>query len=261
MRQDECAVIIKTKALVVKESIVGESDKYITLFTKDLGKIQAIAPKSKKYDNSLASGTQLFVYGEFMLTAYKDTYRLMNVEIINMFHELRNDLTVLSYASYILEFVAEVAQVEQGGPDNETLLSLTLMTLHSLVKNKHPLKLIRCIFELRALSILGFMPELKQCVECSRPLREDPENTYIFVYESGGLVCESCIPYHQKHSDISFSTLYTMKHITHTPIKQLFSFQVNATILNELESVCNLYSRFHIEKSFKTLDFIKQIED
>ena len=254
-------MIIKTKALVVKESIVGESDKYITLFTKDLGKIQAIAPKSKKYENSLASGTQLFVYGEFMLMAYKDTYRLMNVEIINMFHELRNDLTVLSYASYILEFVAEVAQVEQEGPDNEPLLGLTLMTLRSFVKNKHPVKLIRCVFELRALSILGFMPELEQCVECSSFLRENQKNTYIFVYESGGLVCERCIPYDQKSSDISFSTLYTMKHIIRTPIKQLFSFQVNTTILDELEAVCNLYSHFHIEKSFKTLDFIKQIDN
>ena len=46
-------MIIKTKALVIKEYIVGESDKYITLFTKELGRIQAIAPKQRKQKRDL----------------------------------------------------------------------------------------------------------------------------------------------------------------------------------------------------------------
>ncbi|WP_069997996.1 DNA repair protein RecO [Cellulosilyticum sp. I15G10I2] len=250
-------MIIKTKALVIKEYIVGESDKYVTLFTMDLGKIQAIAPKAKKYDNSLASGTQLFVYGEFMLVAYKDTYRLMNIEIISTFHELRNDLSILSYASYILEFVAEVAQ---EGPDNENLLGLTLMTLRTLVVNKLSIQLIRRIFELRALCILGFMPELDQCVECAGDLGNDQRSVYTFVCEAGGLMCEQCRASYPERLDLSFSTLYTMKYIMHTPIKQLFSFQVHSSILHDLETVCDLYIPFYIEKSFKTADFIKHIE-
>ena len=78
-------MIIKTKALVVKEYIVGESDKYVTLFTKEYGKIQALAPKAKKADKGFASATQLFVYGDFILTSFKDTYRMVSAEIILVF--------------------------------------------------------------------------------------------------------------------------------------------------------------------------------
>ncbi len=250
-------MIIKTKALVIKEYIVGESDKYITLFTKDLGKIQVIAAKAKKHDKGLASSTQLFVYGEFILARYHDTYRLMNVEMIRMFHELRDDLAVLSYGSYVLEFLAELVQAEES---SEEVFILTLFTLHSLIKRTSSLTLIRRIFELRAMSLLGFMPELSKCADCGSVLEENPKSTYYFVSEAGGTVCSVCRSSYLKSLFISYSTLYTLKYIIHMPLKQLFSFDVHNAILNELEEVCDHYIAYYTDKSFKTLEFIKQID-
>lgn len=250
-------MVIKTKAIVIKEYTVGESDKYITLFTKDLGKIQALAPKAKKHDNNLASGAQLFVYGEFMVASFKDTYRIMNIEVITTFHELRKDLLILSYASYILEFVAEVAQEEPG---QDQLLVLTLVALQALVKQKLSIRLIRRIFELRAMSLLGFMPQLDQCVDCLETLQGDSRSFYSFVCEAGGIICRNCNSEYRKSIAISFATRYTMDFIIHTPIKALFSFELQLHILHELEIVCSAYMDYYIEKSFKTLGFIKQLE-
>jgi DNA repair protein RecO (recombination protein O) len=250
-------VIIKTKALVIKEYIVGESDKYITLFSKDMGKIQAIAPKAKKYDQGFTSGTQLFVYGEFMLVRHRSTYRLMSVEVISMFHDIRNDLNVLSYGSYILEFIAEVVQEELS---HEDLFMLTLITLKALVKKKLQVKLVRRIFELRALSLLGFMPQLEECAECSSFIEESAFNAYYFVPEAGGIVCDQCISSYEQVLKIGYSTLYTMKFIISTPLNQLFSFNVQPGLLHELEETCNSYMNYYIGKKFKTVDFINQIE-
>ena len=250
-------MIIKTKALVIKEYIVGESDKYITLFTKEIGKIQAIAPKGKKYDKGFASGTQLFVYGEFMLMAYNHTYRLMNVEIINMFDDIRKDLNVLSYASYIAEFVQEVT-VEGLGQEN--LLMLTLVTLKALITPNTSLKLVRRIFELRALTILGFMPELDQCVECKEGLEENKNAVYFFVSEAGGILCSKCSVHYKECLKISYSALYTMRYIVHTSFNRLFAFSVDAVILQELEKVCNQYTAYYISKRFKSVAFIDHME-
>ena len=250
-------MIIKTKALVVKEYILGESDKYITLFTKDLGKIQAIAPKAKKADKGLASSTQLFVYGEFMLTSYGHTYRLMSVEVLSMFHDLRNDLNTLSYGSYILEFLAEVTQ---EGLAQEALLGPALITLQALIIKPLELQLLRRGFELRALCLLGFAPELYRCVGCGEEFEENANASYSFLYEAGGIVCTECIDDETKVCSIGYSTLYTMRYIASAPFKQLFQFSVRPAILGELEKVCNLYVSYYIDKRFKTLEFINQIE-
>ncbi len=246
---------IKTKALVIKEYIVGESDKYVTLFTKELGKIQVLAPKAKKYNGGLATGTQLFVYGEFMLTQYKDTYRLINVDILEMFHDLRNDLLCLTYSSYIVEFISAVTQ---EGLVQEDLLLLTLLTLKSLEPDEKRLRLVRRIFELRALCLLGFMPRTSHCVECEEGLVEEENESYFFDSEAGGILCKTCYKHYPKAIKITFGTLYTLRYIESAPFERLFKFRLSDKILKELEKVCEDYRPYYIDKHFKTLDFISK---
>ncbi|WP_180270699.1 DNA repair protein RecO [Sporanaerobium hydrogeniformans] len=247
---------IKTKALVIREYIVGESDKYVTLFTKDLGKIQALAPKAKKYSGGLATGTQLFVYGEFMLTQYKDTYRLLSVDILDMFHDLRKDLFCLTYSSYIVEFVAAVTEEALV---QEELLLLTLITLKNLSQEEKRLRLVRRIFELRALSLLGFMPQIKKCVDCEVFLTETEQTTYDFHVEAGGILCSNCQKHYIHTLKISYGTLYTLRYIMATPVERLFKFEVSEQVLKELEHISEDYRSYYIDKSFKTLDFISKL--
>lgn len=250
-------MIIKTKALVIKEHIVGESDKYVTLFTKEMGKIQAIALNAKKYNGGLATGTQLFVYGEFVLTQYKDTYKLVNVEILEMFHDIRKDLYTLSYGSYIVEFITAVVQ---EGLESEELLNLTLRTLKALTPKLEDLRLVRSVFELRALSILGFTLQLISCAECNDVLPELSGGVYFFVSEAGGLVCSDCKKHYSGVFKISYSTLYTMRYILSAPLERIYKFRVSQEILKELEQVCSSYMPYYIDKHFKTLDFIHKLK-
>ena len=250
-------MIIKTKALVIREYIVGESDKYITLFTKEIGKIQVLAPRAKKSDKGFASGTQVFVYGDFMLTSFKDTYRLVGVEVIEMFHNIRSDLTTLSYASYIMEFIQSITEAEL--PQQE-LLKLTLYTLKAFVKGEMAPPLIRRTFELRAMSLIGFMPVLEACSGCGEVVKEQADKLYHFSPEEGGIVCGACKQYVKFYLTVQYTTLYCMKYIIGAPLSQLFHFELTPSIQMELDSVCEAYVGYYIDKEFKTLDFIARIE-
>ena len=249
-------MIIKTKALVVKEYIVGESDKYVTLFTKEYGKIQALAPKAKKADKGFASATQLFVYGDFILTSFKDTYRMVNAEIIEMFHGIRNDLDRLSYASYMMEFVQYVTEPMLPQPE---LLRLVLVSLQALAREGANYKLIRRIFELRALGELGFRPQLISCTECGEVLKDAEEERYYFSAEAGGLICKSCKDYYKDAITISYSTRFTMQYILGSPMKQLYHFTVTHLIQKQLDAVCEVYVPYYVDRSFKTLEFIERL--
>lgn len=250
-------MIIKTKALVVREYTVGESDKYVTLFSKEYGKIQALAPKAKKADRGFASVTQLFVYGDFILTSYNDTYRMVNAEIIEMFHSIRNDLERLSYASYLMEFLQYVIEPMLPHPD---LLRLTLYALQALSKEEASYHLIRRIYELRALSELGFRPQLLACIECDEVLAEGEEEKYFFSAKAGGLICASCKAYYKDVVAISFSTRYTMQYILGAPMKQLYHFSITDKIQRELNEVAMRLVPYYVDKEFKTLEFIERIE-
>ena len=250
-------MIIKTKAIVIKEYIVGESDKYVTLLTKDYGKIQALAPKAKKTDRGFASATQLFVYGDFILTSYKDTYRMVNAEIIEMFHGIREDLERLSYASYIMEFIQYVTEPMLSQPE---LLKLCIVTLQALSRKKVNCHLVRRVFELRALKELGFGIQLLACLDCGEVIPEEEDISYFFSPQAGGLVCNNCKTYYKDLIEISFSTRYTLAYIMNVGYKALYQFTITKPIQNELNEVCGKYMPYYIDKTFKTLDFIERIE-
>lgn len=249
-------MIINVKGIIIKEYVIGEGDKFITLFTHELGKIQVGAPKAQKYEKGFASGTQLFVYAQFVLSGYKDTYKLISVDIISMFHNIREDLIGLSYGAYITEFLMEVTQ---PGVINEELLALTLRTLHNLSKGKLSSRLIRRIFELRALKTIGLMPNTEHCISCGKQMVEPPLPRYNFVVSEGGIVCDNCLGNYYL-IPINYTILYTIRYILYSPIEDLFKFILNEEVLLQLEKINDQYINYYIDKSFKTIEFIKSIE-
>ena len=174
-----------------------------------------------------------------------------------MFHSIRNGLESLSYASYVVEFVQYVTEPMLAQPD---LLKLTLKTLQALSAKEANYPLIRSIYELRALAELGYRPQLISCLECGERLEESETNSYYFSAEAGGLVCKSCKAYYKNVVTLSYSTCYTLQYILSSPMAHLYRFNVTQDILKELSQVCYYYVPFYVDKSFKTLEFIKSIE-
>lgn len=240
--------------MVIKEYTIGESDKYVTLFSKEYGKIQVLAPKAKKSDKGLAAATQLFVYGEFICTSFKDTYRLVNVDIIEMFHKIRNEFERLCYASYVMEFLDYVIQPMEA---QQELLRLALVTLQALTKEKMTYPLIKAIFELRALKELGFMPQLMHCVLCNTTLLESENESYYFSSSCGGLICKKCLnEIEDTIHIINYDTRYTMQYILTAPIKRVYHFEITDQIIKQLIKIVESNISYYIAHQFKSLDYI-----
>ena len=69
-----------TDALVIKEMSVGESDRLVTLFTRDYGLIRAFAAGAKSVRSKKGAATSLLTYGSFTLLRKKDTYKIYGVQ-------------------------------------------------------------------------------------------------------------------------------------------------------------------------------------
>lgn len=240
--------------IVVREVNTGEADKIITLFTKNSGRISAFVKGGKRPKSTLSAGSQLMCYGEYMLYSGKDTYSVNSCDVIEPFYEIRNDMVKLTYAAHFMDIVMEIVQENLSAPK---LLQLLLNSLHMLAKtNKQP-ELIARIFELRALSISGYAPHVRNCIQCGL----ENEKVYFFSFSKCGFVCdrEGCTAEDPFAPELSPGAAKAIQHIIHARMRELFHFSVSPEVLCELNRISKRYLRERLERDFTKLEFLKSI--
>jgi DNA repair protein RecO (recombination protein O) len=231
---------------------IGENDKRIVIITKDKGKITAFARGARKTNSKFLASSQLFCYGEYILYKGKSSsYNVKQIQLIESFHDIRKDIELLAYGLYVLEFVTYITQEDVP---NKPLMKLMLRTLQMLVKRVIEYDLMMRIFELKAMSYIGYTPNVISCVNCG-----EKHDEYSFSIQLGGIICKNCSKEQKFVLRINNSTIYTMQYILSTPIERLFSFQVNETIKYELTMIMKKYIEYHLNYRFKSLDFLLKL--
>ena len=215
--------LIRTKGIVLHEMPIKEQDKRILLFSKDYGKMVIFANGAKRAKSSLLAGTQPFVFGEFQVYEGKNSYTLKQVEIVESFYGLREDLKSLYYGLYLLEVCGQV--IQEMDP-NEELLRLLYISLTALKNQWQEPEIVRRIFEFRALSTLGFAPDL-----------------------------------HQLNSNISEETVSILQYIQRVKSGRLYHFKMESTRFNEIEPIIHRYFHNYIGGDYKSLAFINLLDD
>jgi len=245
---------VKTLGVVIKEVNTGEADKVITVFSGSCGKISAYARGARRPKSKLASGTQILGYCEYVLFKGRDMYSVNSCDVIEPFYEIRNDVVKLTYAAHFLDIISDMVQENQA---SNRMLQLLLNSLHMLAKTDKQPELIARIFELRSLSIAGYAPYAKGCIECGD---ENPDGCS-FSFRKCGLLCgrEACRESDRYAMELSQGALKALQHIVYSKTKTLFSFSLSPQVLEELDRLNRRYMREQLERDFTKLDFLKSI--
>lgn len=241
--------IYETKALVISEMPIQDYDKRIVLFTKDYGKITAFVKNARKPKSPYLTTTQMFGYCHLIYTERKNYVNIQKMELIDLFHGIREDITTLAYGMYMAELLQYTTQEYEPQPE---ILLLTLKALKALEHGVIDERLVRVIYELKLLSLNGLAPELRGCQNCGQQT-----GTYRFSVESGGLLCSDCSKVSSGY--MSEGALYTMRYILSTSIDKLFRFKVSSTVLQELQKIMEGYVNYHIDGRFKSLELLQDL--
>ena len=153
------------EALVIKEMKIGESDRLVTLFSREQGIIKAFASGAKNIKSKKGSATSLLTYGSFTIKNKNGSLRIYEATPINVFFGAGSDIEVLSLSQYFCELASEFSV---SGEHNTELLRLILNSLHFLTKEKYFPPLIKAITELRTAVLAGYAPDLVACDECGK---------------------------------------------------------------------------------------------
>ena len=243
---------IKTNGIVLREIEYKDSDKLLTVLTQELGKRTFRARGVKSSRSRLKSACQLLAYSEFTVLETHDRYVITEAVTQEMFPELRQDIELLSLASYFVQLTDAVAQ---EGDEAAELLSLLLNALDALAKLKRPQTLVKAVFELRLACISGFLPDLRGCAVCGR---EDSDR---FNITQGVLQCSNCQSAGLEgiRMPVSAGTLAAMRFIAAGDPKRLFSFRLSEQSLRELNNITESYLSMRLERGFYTLDLYKSL--
>lgn len=236
--------------LVLRQVKVGEADQILTILTAEAGVISASARGSLRLKNKLFSACGLFCYSEFTLTAGRSTYFVDNAQIKQSFHKLGQSVEGMALAVYLAEIAVSLSPAP---PEAAEHLRLLLNCLYMISEGKRPLAQIRCIYELRAMSMSGYMPDLVACDSCGKydggAFRLEPHE--------GRLLCAECAQKVNRGTNLDAGALYALRHICLAEDAKLFNFTLKEGSQKHLSRVSEAYLLAHLENPLKSLDFLK----
>lgn len=241
----------KTEGIIIRVRDYNEADRIVTLFSRDYGKVQAIAKGCRKLKSKNRGIIQLFTYGDFVL------YRGRNLDTITQcagkeaFNALREDLDRMAYGAYIAELLDGF--ITSGEPHHD-IFYLTLVCMH-LLTAEDP-ELVTRAFETRLMDFLGYRPHLDNCVHCGGPL----EGVRIaFSSSMGGSLCDACAAHDRDSLKCAVGTVNMLKQLGTWDIRKLKVLKMNIQTRREIAEIMRAYISQRLDKKIKTADFLQTL--
>ncbi|HLO84484.1 MAG TPA: DNA repair protein RecO [Nostocaceae cyanobacterium] len=183
----------KATGINLKTQVLGESDRIVTILTKEFGLIRAVAPSSRKYNSSLGGRIEMFVVNELLISQGRSLDRITQAQTIKTYPGLSKDLVKLAAGQYLAEIVLCQALSDQPQTELYELLNEYLQRLEALPKStgiEIIAHLVQGVFHLLALA--GLTPQVEVCCLTQNPLIPnftDPRWQVGFSISAGGTVC------------------------------------------------------------------------
>ncbi|MGI6093398.1 MAG: DNA repair protein RecO [Veillonellaceae bacterium] len=238
----------QTEAILLAVRNWGEADKMVTLFSREHGKITAIAYGARRPKNRLASGMQPFMHINVSLASGNSLDYIKQYETINTFRELREKLDLLAYGAFIAELTAELCPDRQPEPQIFDLLE----GIFKLLSQRNP-RVASLAGAWQLLALTGFSPHYNKCTVCCKELVLPA----YFSIASGGGVCSECRT--PENFEFSMEVGKFLDNLLNLEWHNPGHFTVSGATLVETEKLFSCYLRYHIDKPLKSISFIREV--
>ena len=244
--------LFTTHAIVTHSINYGESDKIVTFFTKDFGKLKGIAKGARRSKRRFQNALDLFSHLRliFFNRESMGLVRVQGSDIVNSFPKIRENLQKIIYGTYFLEMVSEMAGEREIHPEAFDLLLSFLMTLEGMEPQEEQLRM----FEIRILALFGYRPNLKRCPLCKRDwegLRETP--AVFFSVERGTLLCSGCSKPTDHLIPLSLGTARLIEGISEMELSRIHRFRFTPQALSESRELLPRFISYQLGKELKSL--------
>jgi len=218
------------EGIILSRINFGEADRLILIFTKELGKIKVVARGSRKIKSKMACFLEPFTVGKYHLISGKNNYIMAGAESLwcSVDSASRTDsYEILSYMAEVINMTFEESQEDADFYN----IAKTLFEMTGDIKKQGYYLALKNIFEIKLLSHLGYMPELRNCSGCKNPL----ESQDYYAGGIAGVFCKHC----RKGNDIRLNTLKALHFIKNNELDSIFKVGGLDKISPEIEGMIN----------------------
>lgn len=245
---------LRASAVVLRHSDWGEADRLLTLYTREQGMVRALAKGARKVTSRKAGHLQPFTHITVQLAKGRDLLIITQVETINAFLPLHDDLVKTSYAAYIVELLLRFSYEDEGA--NPSIFKLLVDTLARIEKESDSWVAVR-YYEMRLLDGVGFRPQLFECANCGRGILAEDQ---FFSFTAGGVICPRCGEGVRNLTKISLEALKYLRHFQRSSYRDASRAQPSPEVRKEAETLMQGYFAHTLERGLNTPGFIKKIK-
>jgi len=209
--------LVQVTGMILEVSPVNDYDRRLVILTKERGKITAFCRGARRLNNKMMAATNQFAFGNFKLFEGKNAYNLADAEITHYFEELRTDFEGAFLGMYFLEVAGYYTRENN---DEMQMLKLLFQSVKAIIKPTLDNRLVRSIFEIKALTVNGEFPGVK------------PGN------------------------HLSNTVSYAIDYITSSPVEKLYTFTLSEEAITELAAYSKDVFLRYTDKKFKSLELL-----
>lgn len=245
----------KTEAILMRSLDYGESDRIITYYTRDYGKLCCIAKGARRSRKRFANALELFCFSRVVFSRRgRDNLALIEESrILHHFERIRQDLEKTLMASYLIDLTDQFTLEEKK---NAELFQLLHDFIERIDGGDCDETLLR-FFEIRLLKCAGYQPVLDRCMACRGPL--NGKDTYQFHVHAGGIRCGACQKIGEASLPVSPGTVKTLLMGRDMDLTKLNRLLMSERSAHESRQIMMHFIRHLLGKDLKSLQVFHQV--
>jgi len=246
-RESQRIRLVRAEALVLRRRDLGEADRILTLFTREAGKLRAVAKGVRRPQSRLAGHLDLFMRTNVLLARGRELDIVTQAQLVESFSGLRQDPWRVGWAGYLAD-LADRATAEED--PQSALYELLVDSFRLLATRDDPFPIVRR-FEMRLLVLLGYQPELFVCPRCGKRLMP---GKLAYVPDLGGVVCAGCLTEGPSEIPLSVGAVKALRLLLADRWQELENRPLSPQLRGQIETTLQAALRAHLSGPLSSAD-------
>ena len=238
--------LYRDEGVVLRTHKLGEADRIVVLLTAGRGKVRAVAKGVRKTKSRI--GGRLEPPGRVTLLVHegRNLDVINQVESLDQYRPLREDLDRMTDALALLEAVDQVAQ---EGEANRPLYKMLSGALRTLCDSPERPDLLVGAFYWKLLALEGVAPLLEECARCG-----SPDDLVAFDPVEGGVLCRK----HRRGPAVEPATLDLVRRILGGQLASALSEGIGPASASASALATNALEA-HLERRLRTVHLLGHV--
>jgi DNA repair protein RecO (recombination protein O) len=250
----------KIEAFIIRANRITESSRVLTLYTREMGKIKAVAKGVGRPKSRLGGKVELFnlIEGDLYKKETSEMGILSGAGLLEDFKGLSDDARKFGFASAWCEVLDKTSHSEEPHPETFQLTFDCFAALRLVKPEVSGLLFWGTLTKFLVLE--GYGPGLDGCVSCGKPAKSDK---LMISLERGGLIGPECVEYDEPVVTITPQALEVLRKMERLPFAELAETKVDNKIGRLVAEVILSLASYHLglQRNLKSFRFLEDLKD